>query len=253
MSRQLIKRSISLIVVLAILVSSCVLWFSMVSKAWFKDDRTSYFNASHIYSITQGEANNIASFKNGGEFNADLQFEVINGEFTERFIPGDLLYYTFIVTGVDVTAAQTYMLEMMGMDAAAIGSGSDAIAFAGNCRIESNTLIIAVLEKLGDESSGYYYELYPYDINGNSFYDVSNGLYNAGVDSIYTVADGLAAEFTFTIPSGMSYPPATGGTCDLLVIVPIWYMDTGADQNTEMDCSLTIAGCTIYPYTGGGQ
>jgi hypothetical protein len=225
----------------------------MVSNAWFKDNRSSYFNASHIYSITQGEANNIASFKNGGEFDADLQFEVINGEFTERFIPGDLLYYTFIVSDIDITSSQTYMLEMMGMDAAAIGTGADAVSFASNCRIEADTLIIAVLEKLGDESTGYYYELYPYDISGNSFYDVSNGLYNAGVDSIYTISDGLAAEFTFTIPNAMSYPAATGGVCDLLVIVPIWYMDTGADQNTEMDCSLTIAGCTIYLYTGGGQ
>jgi hypothetical protein len=38
-----------------------------------------------------------------------------------------------------------------------------------------------------------------------------------------------------------------------LVIVPVWYMDTGANQNIEMNCSLTIEGCVLYPFTGDGQ
>ena len=100
---------------------------------------------------------------------------------------------------------------------------------------------------------GYYYELYPYDISGNAFYDSSNGLYSTGVDYIYTEPNGLEVELQFTLPSGVAYPLETAGVADLLVIVPIWYMDTGLNQNIEMDCSLTIAGCIMYPYTGGGQ
>ena len=72
-------------------------------------------------------------------------------------------------------------------------------------------------------------------------------------DYIYTEPNGLEVELQFTLPSGVAYPPETAGVADLLVIVPIWYMDTGLNQNIEMDCSLTIAGCIMYPYTGGGQ
>lgn len=258
MSKQLIKRGIALVSVLLVLIVSCALWFGMISNAWFKEYRTSYFTASHIYSITQGEANNIASFKNENLFDADLQFEILNGEFTERFIPGDVLFYTFIVPSIDVSSSMTYTLELAGMSAAAIGVGADAISFVSNCRIEANTIKIAVLEKFGNETEGFNYELYPYDQLNNSFYDVSKGLYNDGVEHIYTSTGPstgeLAVEFKFTIPNGMAYPNVTGvnpGIADLLIIVPIWYMDTGLNQNIEMDCSLTIEGCLIYPYTGG--
>ena len=253
MHRNLIKKGVFAFSAFLVLVVACLFWFGSTSTAWFREDRTSYMSASHIYSITQGEANNIASFKNEGAFDADLQFEVINGEFTERFIPGDVLYYTFIVTDIDIASNQNFMMELAGMVAQAEGPESDSISFVSNCRIEADTLILAVLEEFGNEEDGYYYELYPYDIEGNAFYDSSNGLYNTGVDYIYTEINGLEVELQFTIPSNVAYPPVTNGVADLLVIVPIWYMDTGANQNIEMDCSLTIAGCLMYPYTGGGQ
>lgn len=253
MSNQFTKKGILALSALLVLIIACLYWFGNISTAWFREDRSSYMTANHIYSITQGEANNIASFKNDGEFDADLQLEVINGDFTERFIPGDVLFYTFIVSDIDVSTAQTYMMELSGMTAEAIGVGSDATSFVSNCRIESDTLVIAVLQEMGNEEDGYYYELYPYDISGNAFYDSSNGLYSTGVDYIYTEPNGLEVELQFTLPSGVAYPPETAGVADLLVIVPIWYMDTGLNQNIEMDCSLTIAGCIMYPYTGGGQ
>ncbi len=253
MHRNLIKKGVFAFSAFLVLVVACLFWFGSISTAWFREDRTSYMSASHIYSITQGEANNIASFKNEGEFDADLQFEVINGEFTERFIPGDVLYYTFIVTDIDIASNQNFMMELAGMEALAEGEGADAISFVSNCRIESDTFILAVLEEFANEQGGEYYELYSYDINGNAFYDSSDGLSNTGVDYIYTELNGFNVELQFTLPSNIAYPPSTNGIADLLVIVPIWYMDTGANQNIEMDCSLTIAGCIMYPYTGGGQ
>jgi hypothetical protein len=253
MFNNLLKKGIFALSALIVLIIACLFWFGNFSTAWFREDRTSYMSASHIYSITQGEANNIASFKNEGQFDADLQFEVINGEFTERFIPGDVLYYTFIVTDIDISSTQSFMMELSGMIAQAEGVGADSISFVSNCRIEADTLILAVLEEFGNEEDGYYYELYPYDVNGNAFYDSTNGLSNTAVDYIYTEPNGLEVELQFTLPTGIAYPPVTNGIADLLVIVPIWYMDTGANQNIEMDCSLTIAGCIMYPYTGGGQ
>lgn len=263
MSKQLIKRGIILVSVLIVLIVSFALWFGMISNAWFKENRTSYFTTSHIYSITQGEANNMASFKNENQFDADLDFEDINGDFTERFIPGDLLFYTFIVSNIDVASSQTYVMELVDVDAAAVGAESDAVSFVNNCVIEPNTIKMAVLERFGDMETGYY-ELYPYDSEDNSFYDVNQGLLNAGINfedclqtTTGTATTNLEIKFTFTIPSGVTYPAPTNGSAagsaDLIIIIPIWYMDTSLNQNIEMDCSLTIAGCIVYPYTGGGQ
>lgn len=260
MSKQLIKKGIALVSVLIILVVSCALWFGSISNAWFKEFRTSYFTASRISSIVYGGSNNIASIKNLEDFDEEIQFEDLSGEFTERFIPGDVVYYTFIASidtaSINLSVDQIYTLEFLGMEAVTMGPEAvpgGEIDFVSNCVIEAGTLQIAVLKSTVsvDDPEDITYEIYhdsnPLNpINTDIFYNASNGPYDDGVYHIYTSVGGLAVEFPFTIPGGMDYPNSSD-LADFLIIVPIWYQDTTLNQNDEMNCSLTIEGCSLTP------
>ena len=249
MPKDMIKKSIIAFSALLLLIIACLFRFGSISTAWFREDRKSGMTASNIYSITQCETSSVAPFKNDEvAFDADCTLDDIMGNYEKTIIPGDVLYYAFLILDVDIVSYQTFMMEFAGLLVLEGEGGFNAESFASNLCIEEDTVIFAVLEGTPDGMGGETYELYPYD-NGNAFYSITN----TGVDHIYTEENGLQADLQFTLPEGVAYPAGTNGKADILVIVPVWYMDTGANQNIEMNCSLTIEGCVLYPFTGGGQ
>jgi len=132
-----------------------------------------------------------------------------------------------------------------------------AIAFASNLRIEENTVMVAMLERKYSEEleDVYLHELF-YNQQGKAFYGVDEGLENTEVDYFYKeenpVESPLVANMLLTLPQNMEYPEETDetGKVDILVLIPIWYIDTEVNQNDEMNSFIEIAGALFYKVSG---
>lgn len=246
--------------ILAVFALIIVQWFSAPSKAWFKETRTTYLRGNSIFSVTEGEANNVASFKNKDDFDDDFEFDEIVGDFIQKFIPGDVLYYTFVISDVDISGeGNLYNLELDSMEVGVLDNSDieTAIAFASNLRIEENTVMVAMLERKYSEEleDVYLHELF-YNQQGKAFYGVDEGLENTEVDYFYKeenpVESPLVANMLLTLPQNMEYPEETDetGKVDILVLIPIWYIDTEVNQNDEMNSFIEIAGALFYKVSG---
>lgn len=277
-SKKTIRTQITVIAVLSVLLVGIVL--SGPTFGWLQSNRRMTGVSNEIYAVNQGFANNIAEFATDSdeEFDAAVSniFHSSSSTHYETVIPGDEVFYSFYarIRNADIeNGILQYQVELniTGEAKADAPEGSgDYISFLSHCRVEANRARIIVLRKNGEAFNHvkYYSDasdggtlkqrgnepLDPGDTS-YSYFDYNGGtapsFTNTYVDSFCPggTADSIGATLTVTIPDLAGNVPVTQEEGEdyvyIMIFVPIWYVDTGANQNHEMNSVLKINGCTI--------
>ena len=281
------KKMTKTILILILSIIFLIVSLSINVFSWVLSNKKVVSSSNEIYAINQGFSNNISSFANNSdaEFDAAVS-NIFNSSDSERYetiIPGDEVYYSFyaVIRNQDLqNGILQYQVDLSitgeAKQGAPAGTG-DYISFLQNCRIQANRARIIVLRKNGNSESFTHIKYYADASNGGVLtqkdnndenYDEENDTlysyfdYNGGVapslvnSSVSTFCNGNTAEaigasFNITIPNLAGNVPIANEegveNVYIMIFIPIWYYDTGANQNHEMNSILKITGCTIIP------
>ena len=278
------KKMTKTILILIISIVFLVVSLSVNVFSWVLSNKKVESRSNEIYAVNQGFANNISNFAGNSdeEFDAAIEqiFNSSDSAHYETIIPGDEVYYSFyaVIRNQDLeNGVLQYQVDLnitgSAMENAPSGTG-DYISFLQNCRIQANRARIVVLRKNGSSDSfthiKYYSdtseggELKQRDANYNenddtlySYFDYNGGespsLVSTGVNTFCngSTSEDIGASFTITIPDLAGKVPiieeAGVENAYIMIFIPIWYYDTGVNQNHEMNSILKIEGCTIVP------
>ena len=266
------KKQIGISIVLIsacsiLIITLLVLYISPNSRAWFFKSDTDTITSAEIMSINHGYGNNVSSFMNDENFDPEmlaLLLQENEEELEEVFMPGDIVYYSFIIRlnyNEDLNASTTSSLNI---DLVLLSGKRDTWAegkttgeyetFLSNLTIEENSIKLGLLEVtvendeiVYDDNGDPIYSIKSHTVNNEDeyFYDMDN----TEVSSFYT-NNQVSADFDITLDSTTSqdyshYTIDGSEYTFILLLVPIWYKDTKVNQNIEMDSRLNIVTCVI--------
>lgn len=262
--KKIVLSTISIGLCFILITVLMIFIISPKGEAWFmKNNIDRINNSSELLSINRGYGNNVSSFMNDENFDPSMLealFQNNEEELDGVFLPGDVIYYSFIIQ-VDYSklssssATTVYIsLELNGgvRDTRTDNTTGFYTDFLSNLTIETNTIQLGLLEVKKDEhdeiiyddNGDVTYDIISYTVNNEEkyFYDINN----TEVPSFYTNSE-IQAEFSIVLPSTSSteYSVLDEINTYLLLLVPIWYKDTGINQNPEMDSRLNIISCIV--------
>ena len=228
-------------------------------------------NSELIYSINQGYGDDLVSLNNLSRIYQTSDESVT----TVMFVPGDIVYYTFVfrIKYSDYVNTKTMYDVSLVLRAEAsedaTGDNGKYLEFLHDSMIEQNTVKFGVLRRgseVIDGNEAVYYDVVKYSNNAGT-YSIDNEGSIVTFDATTTGAQtlntevtslcpnkqesGIGANFTITIPivPTTSDIVFTDENSDeylfFMLYIPIFYVDTGINQNNQMDSVLTINGSTI--------
>ena len=270
MRKQIIKNVIFLAVVSTFFLACMILWMLPKTRAWLLENRHVDVKSNLIYAINQGYGDDLVSLNNLSRIYQSSEETVTQ----VTFRPGDQVYYTFVfkIVASDYVASKadyhaSLVLRGEAKETATSTTG-DYLAFLHDCTILEDSCLFAVLKR-GQETSGgdttIYYDIVKYHNNNGTYVVDTDGeiiafssettgaeLHNDEVASLcpnQTVAS-ISADFDLTIPivpisDDLIFEESGNEYIFFMMYVPITYIDTGVNQNTQMDSCLTINGSSI--------
>lgn len=192
----------------------------------------------------------------GGHFSSEEEYTNFTGIYehsetavTKAYVkPGDVIYYSFLFD-VDTTAGlkSAYKLELV------LNAGSNTGTYHGvqygnynsllsNLIIEENTCHLYQLEKThDDQQNDDQYTTF----NGSDYYDVDTDFTNT--ESTFYENNVAGASIDLQMPEITEYPDSEKSY--FMIIIPIWYQDTGELQNNELECFVRLSSTIITEIT----
>ena len=270
MRKEIIRNLVFLCIASALLLTGLIFGTISATKAWLLKNEHIDADSNLIYAINQGYGDDLVSLNNLARVYESSQETVTK----VTFIPGDQVYYMFrfsIPVDDYISSKTNYNVDLVIRGEAQEGANStdgDYLSFLHDCTIEANSCMLAVLsrhETTENDNTIVYYDIVKYHNNNgtytidddgevSSFSSETTGalVTNAAVTSFCPdeQASSVKANFDLTIPivsidSSMIYNDGTNDLYWFMIYVPIKYIDTGVNQNNQMDSTLTINGSHI--------
>lgn len=270
MRKQIIKNVLFLAVISTFFLACMILLMLPKTRAWLLENRHIDAESNLIYAINQGYGDDLVSLNNLSRIYQSSDETVTQ----VTFRPGDQVYYTFVfrILASEYNANNknyhaSLVIRGEARDTATSTSG-DYLDFLHDCTILEDSCLFAVLKRgqsTNEGSTVIYYDIVKYHNNNGSYEMATDGevtafssettgatMNNEEVASLCpnkTVAS-ISADFNVTIPivpisNDLIVNEEGNDYIFFMVYVPITYIDTGVNQNNQMDSTLTINGSSI--------
>ncbi len=216
-----LKNFIYLVVLSAVLFFALYNLFSDNAKSWFVSNKS--VKADSIYGrvITSGAGKNLSSFKNDDIGSLDsLIMEDWEGDGSYLImVPGDIIHFIFMVSVPDpgfISGSQLSLQEIYGQQQLRDNSR----VFADSIKVSE--VSVTEVQKDGD----YTYEYF--------FSNTWQPLTNSKLDTLYSDQAEINIQVgAVQLEGTMIEVGAYAGEYVYLVDIPIYYIDTGENQNAE--------------------
>ena len=270
------KGTIITIIYLSIVGTLCAtvifLFLFPKTRGWFMQNDHIDNDSELIYAINQGLGDNLVSLNNLSRIYQTSDETVT----TVMFVPGDQVYYTFIfkIDANDYAVNKsTYDVSLVIRAEATENAHEDDgryLDFLHDCTIEEDSILFSVLQRGTANIDGndvVYYDVVKYsEDNGTYVMDAEGDISafnsettgaeatNESVPSLCPnkTVGSIAADFEIDIPiveinEDLIYTDENDDSyLFFMLYIPILYIDTGVNQNPQMDNRLTINGSTIF-------
>ena len=234
-----------LITIAYVLVASiALLLLSNVIFGWYVgSSNDAIADSNEIKTVTSGYG---GRFTTETDYNAHSSSVYQDDEnvITKAYVkPGDVLFFTFIMEfeqseGEDLKGS-TYSINIVlnaGYESNDFYYGvktGDFNSFLYNTCIPNNTVTMSIARKEAYELS------YRYVVDSSPSLSNSTGVEH--ISSTTTTDGEISCNFNVTFPSTMTYPTSVDDKIYIMLYLPIFYKDTNALQNNEMNCYLKFS------------
>jgi len=270
MRKEIIRNFVFLAITGLFLLAILMLVVMPKTRAWLLENKHVDVDSNLIYAINQGYGDDLVSLNNLSRIYQSSDETVTQ----VTFIPGEQVYYTFVfkVAASDYIASKAdYHANLVIRGEAretATATSGDYLSFLHDCTVLEDSCLFAVLQR-GETGSGedtiIYYDIVKYHNNNGTYTISADGEVSAfssettgaviSNDAVASFCPGkttssIGAEFDVTIPivpisNDLLYHEAGNDYIFFMLYVQITYIDTGINQNEQMDSTLTINGSSL--------
>lgn len=229
-----VKNLIYLAVLSLVLVFSLYSLFSDDARSWFVVNKRVTVSPVYGRVLTTGAGRNLASFKNNNNAFEDGEIsEEGDGETASLImVPGDIIHFVFMIS-VDASLVDDGSWSVDGSTLVLQGLAGDG-GLRAQCRIPEGEISIAPVAFSSSTNAETGEETYTYTLSdGVVWQNIANEevlSFDTSDSSDLEVAVGAGAVET-------NEEPAVGGAYDgkyiFLLDIPIYYVDSGEDQNGQ--------------------
>lgn len=241
-----VKNIVYLLILSLVLVFSLYNLFSEDARSWFVVNKRVSVNPVYGRVLTTGAGRNLAAFKNDNNSFGDGQIsEEGDGETAALImLPGDIIHFVFMIAVDDPSVIDSSTLILQGL--------AGDVSLRQACRVLEGKIAIAPVkfEASEDENGNLVYNYTITDLMPQPWQLLSNeaiSSFDTGSSSDLSIQIGVSNIIT---PENPADGGAYTGKYIFLLDIPIFYVDTGEDQNTHKYDGGTITDPEQLPLSG---